>query len=78
MQLLLKKLTEENKLSLYSLGDSGNLGSILRLQPSSEEAMELSKCSIQWFRLSSQCSRRELISGAYYIYNCIHNFIFIY
>ncbi|KAL7600268.1 stomatal closure-related actin-binding protein 2 [Lactuca sativa] len=63
-ELLLKKLTEENKLSLYSLGDSGNLGSILRLQPSSEEAMELSKCSIQWFRLSSQCSRRELISGA--------------
>ncbi|KAL4587342.1 hypothetical protein LXL04_000211 [Taraxacum kok-saghyz] len=63
-ELLLKKLSEENKLSLYSLGDCGNLGSILRLQPSSEEAMELSKCSIQWYRLSSQCSRRELISGA--------------
>ncbi|KVI03409.1 hypothetical protein Ccrd_018293 [Cynara cardunculus var. scolymus] len=63
-KLMLKKWAEENKLSLYALGDSGNLGSIIRLQPCSEEAMELSKCSIQWYRLSSQCSRRELISGA--------------
>lgn len=63
-ELMLKKLIEENKLSLYALEGSGILGSILRLQPCSEEATELSKCSIQWYRLSSQCSRRELISGA--------------
>ncbi|XP_071720047.1 stomatal closure-related actin-binding protein 3-like isoform X1 [Rutidosis leptorrhynchoides] len=63
-ELTLKKWAVENKLSLYSLEGSGSLGSILRLQPCSEDAMELSKCSIQWYRLSSECSRRELISGA--------------
>ncbi|KAL8213717.1 hypothetical protein R6Q57_003166 [Mikania cordata] len=63
-ELLLKKLVEDNKLSLYALEGSGSLGSIFQLQPCSEEAIELSKCSIQWYRLSSQCSRRELISGA--------------
>ncbi|KAI3682309.1 hypothetical protein L1987_82205 [Smallanthus sonchifolius] len=63
-ELTLNKLAEDNNLSLYALESSGSLGSILRLQPRSEEAMELSKCSIQWYRLSSECSRRELISAA--------------
>lgn len=63
-ELALSKRAEQNKFSLYELAGSETLGSILRVQPCSNEAMELSKCSIQWYRLSSQCSRRELISGA--------------
>ncbi|KAK9079260.1 hypothetical protein SSX86_000930 [Deinandra increscens subsp. villosa] len=58
-ELLLKKLVEDNKLSLYALEGSRSLGSVLRLQSCSEEAMELSKCSLQWYRLSSQCSRNK-------------------
>ncbi|KAK3003756.1 hypothetical protein RJ639_018385, partial [Escallonia herrerae] len=63
-ELALSKWAEENKFSSYELGGSEVLGSILRVQPRSSNATELQKCSIQWYRLSSECSRRELISGA--------------
>ncbi|KAK2984064.1 hypothetical protein RJ640_012015 [Escallonia rubra] len=63
-KLALSKWAEENKFSSYEFGGSEVLGSILRVQPRSSNAMELQKCSIQWYRLSSECSRRELISGA--------------
>lgn len=63
-QLALSKWVEANKFNLYELGGSETLGSILRVQPRSSEAVELSKCSIQWYRLSSESNRRELISGA--------------
>ncbi|CAI9779550.1 unnamed protein product [Fraxinus pennsylvanica] len=55
---------EENNSKLYELSGSERLGSILRIQPSSDEGTDLSKCSIQWYRLSSECSRREAILGA--------------
>ncbi|CAA3015161.1 stomatal closure-related actin-binding 3-like [Olea europaea subsp. europaea] len=55
---------EENKSQFYELSGSESLGSILRIQPSSDEATDLSKCLIQWYRLSSECSRREAILGA--------------
>ncbi|XP_020547834.1 stomatal closure-related actin-binding protein 2 isoform X1 [Sesamum indicum] len=55
---------EENMYRLYELSGSETLGSILRIQPCSDKAVELAKCSIQWYRLSSQCSRREAILGA--------------
>ncbi|KAM7524413.1 hypothetical protein LguiA_014315 [Lonicera macranthoides] len=63
-ELALSKRAEENKFSLYELGGSETLGSIIRVQLRSSEAMELSNCTVQWYRLSSECSRRELISGA--------------
>ncbi|XP_017248382.1 stomatal closure-related actin-binding protein 3 isoform X2 [Daucus carota subsp. sativus] len=63
-QLTMSKWAEANKLSMYELTGSETLGSIIRVQPRSGEALELSRCSIQWYRLSSESNRREFISGA--------------
>ncbi|KAK4481778.1 hypothetical protein RD792_012689 [Penstemon davidsonii] len=63
-KLAMSKKAEENKHRLYELIGSETLGSILRIQSCSEEATDLAKCSMQWYRLSSQCSRREPILGA--------------
>ncbi|GER51920.1 prolinerich family protein [Striga asiatica] len=63
-ELAMSVKTEENVSRFYELNGAENLGSILRIQTCSDEAVELGKCSIQWFRLSSQCSRREPILGA--------------
>ncbi|KAJ7972087.1 Stomatal closure-related actin-binding protein 1 [Quillaja saponaria] len=60
----MSKRDEENKYYLYMLDGSENLGSCLRLQPCSNEAPDLSKCSFQWFCLSSEGSCRETISSA--------------
>lgn len=62
-QLAMSKWAEANKLSMYELIGSETLGSIIRVQPRSGVALELAKCSIQWYRLSSESNRRELISG---------------
>ncbi|PIN25015.1 hypothetical protein CDL12_02251 [Handroanthus impetiginosus] len=63
-KLSMSKKTEDNTPRLYELCGSEMVGSILRIQSCSDEAIELAKCSIQWYRLSSQCSRREPILGA--------------
>ncbi|XP_073284843.1 stomatal closure-related actin-binding protein 2-like isoform X2 [Primulina huaijiensis] len=63
-ELQMSRKTENNSNQLYELGGSQSLGSILRIQSCSNEAAELAKCSVQWYRLSSQCSRREPILGA--------------
>ncbi|KAL6988069.1 Stomatal closure-related actin-binding protein 1 [Sarracenia purpurea var. burkii] len=63
-ELAMSRRAEENKFHLYELGGSENLGSSLRVQPCSDEAQELSKCSIQWYRIPTEGSRREIISGA--------------
>jgi hypothetical protein len=63
-ELALSKRADENKFSMYELDGLESLGSIIKVQTRSSEATEISNCSIQWYRLSSECSRRELISGA--------------
>lgn len=63
MQLAVNKRAEENKFRLYDISGSETLGSIIRVEPCSDESVELSKCSLQWYRLSSECSRREPIVG---------------
>ncbi|KAK1397425.1 stomatal closure-related actin-binding protein 3-like [Heracleum sosnowskyi] len=63
-QLTMSKWAEANKLSMYELIGPETLGSIIRVQPRSAEALDISKCSVQWYRLSSESNRRELISGA--------------
>ncbi|KAI9082094.1 hypothetical protein K1719_036019 [Acacia pycnantha] len=63
-ELTISKMSEENKYCLYELHGSETLGSCLRVQPCSEEVPPISKCSFQWFRLSSEGSWREAISGA--------------
>ncbi|KAI7992314.1 Stomatal closure-related actin-binding protein 1 [Camellia lanceoleosa] len=63
-KLAMSRRAEENKFRVYELGGSETLGSALRVQPCSDEAQDLSKCSIQWYRIPTEGSRRELISGA--------------
>lgn len=64
-QLAISKRAEENPSRLYELNGSETLGSYLRIQPCSDKAPELLKCSIQWYRVSSESSKNEPISGIY-------------
>uniref|UniRef100_A0A2P2JDM1 Stomatal closure-related actin-binding protein 2-like n=1 Tax=Rhizophora mucronata TaxID=61149 RepID=A0A2P2JDM1_RHIMU len=59
----MSKRAEENRSSLYLLDGTETLGSCLQLHPRSDSAPLLSKCSIQWHRLSSDGSQKEVISG---------------
>ncbi|KAL7202768.1 hypothetical protein ACSBR1_034268 [Camellia fascicularis] len=55
---------EENLAHSYELDGSEALGSYLRIQPCSDSAPELSGCSIQWYRLTAEGGKKDLISGA--------------
>lgn len=48
---------------MYEIDGSEALGSYLRIQACSDKAPDLSHCSIQWYRVSSEGGKRELISG---------------
>ncbi|XP_030926517.1 stomatal closure-related actin-binding protein 3-like [Quercus lobata] len=63
-ELAIRKRDEENKFRLYVLEGSENLGSYLKLKPCSDKAPQLPNCSIQWYRLSSEGTWKEIISGA--------------
>ncbi|BAT80887.1 hypothetical protein VIGAN_03050400 [Vigna angularis var. angularis] len=54
----------ENIPHLYELEGNETLGSYLQIQPCSDNAPEVSKCTIQWYRVSSDDAKKELISGA--------------
>ncbi|TKY57114.1 Stomatal closure-related actin-binding protein 1 [Spatholobus suberectus] len=54
----------ENIPHLYELEGNEMLGSYLQIQPCSDNAPEISNCSIQWYRVSSDGAKKELISGA--------------
>lgn len=58
------KKGEENVPHLYELEGAETLGSYLQIQPCSDNAPELSKCSIQWYRVATEGAKKELISGA--------------
>ncbi|KAK7333911.1 hypothetical protein VNO80_30692 [Phaseolus coccineus] len=58
------KKGEENVPHLYELEGAETLGSYLQIQPCSDNALELSKCSIQWYRVATEGAKKELISGA--------------
>jgi hypothetical protein len=62
-QLTRTKKGEENVPQLYELEGNETLGSYLQIQPCSDNAPDISKCSIQWCRVSSDGSKKELISG---------------
>ncbi|EYU18600.1 hypothetical protein ABFS82_10G151500 [Erythranthe guttata] len=64
-QLAMSMKADENTSRVYEISGSESLSSILRIQPCSNDAIDLAKCSIQWYRLSPQCSRREPILGAH-------------
>ncbi|CAJ2671736.1 unnamed protein product [Trifolium pratense] len=63
-QLTMSKWDKENKSHSYKLDGSEALGSYLQVKPCSIEVPQVSKCSFQWYRLSSEGSWREVISGA--------------
>ncbi|MED6110133.1 Stomatal closure- actin-binding protein 1 [Stylosanthes scabra] len=58
------KKGEENASLLYELEGAETLGSYLQIEPCSDNAPELSKCSFQWYRVSPDGAKKELISGA--------------
>ncbi|KAK7274730.1 hypothetical protein RIF29_15827 [Crotalaria pallida] len=63
-ELTKSKRDEQNKSSLYKLDGSDALGSYVQVRPCSDKVPQVSKCSFQWYRLSSEGSWREVISGA--------------
>ncbi|KAL4335600.1 hypothetical protein GQ457_07G043180 [Hibiscus cannabinus] len=63
-ELARSKRVEENLSHVYELDGAETLGSCLRIQPCSDIAPELSQCSIQWYRISCEGGKKELILGA--------------
>lgn len=63
-ELATSKRAEQNTPYLYELDGTEALGSYLLIQPCSDVAPELSDCSIQWYRLTSETGKKDLISGA--------------
>ncbi|KAF8111134.1 hypothetical protein N665_0076s0130 [Sinapis alba] len=63
-KLAMCRKSEENISLLYEIDGNEALGSCLRVRPCSDEAPDLSKCTMQWYRSSSDDSKKELISGA--------------
>ena len=48
---------------MYEIDGPEALGSHLQIQACSDKAPDLSHCSVQWYRLSSEGGKRDLISG---------------
>ncbi|PPS14447.1 hypothetical protein GOBAR_AA06098 [Gossypium barbadense] len=63
-ELARSKGVKDNLSNLFELDGAETLGSYLKIKPCSDIAPELSKCSIQWYRVSSEGGKKELISGA--------------
>ncbi|CAL5432503.1 unnamed protein product [Camellia sinensis] len=63
-KLAMSERVEENMIHLYELDGPETLGSYLRIQACSDSAPELLGCSIQWYRLTADRGKKELISGA--------------
>jgi hypothetical protein len=63
IQLAMCRKSEENISLVYEIDGTEALGSCLRVRPCSNDAPDLSKCTIQWYRSSSDGSKKELISG---------------
>ncbi|KAK4780451.1 hypothetical protein SAY87_016557 [Trapa incisa] len=62
-ELAMTKRGEMNPL-LYELDGPEALGSILQIIPCSDNAPEISICPVQWYRVSSEGGKMDLISGA--------------
>lgn len=64
-QLAISKKGDKNTPYLYEMDGNEALGSYLRIYPCSESAPNLSECTIQWYRSTSEGGKKELISGIY-------------
>ncbi|XP_021745598.1 stomatal closure-related actin-binding protein 3-like [Chenopodium quinoa] len=63
-ELAMTKRAEESRLCVYQLEGAQTLGSCLRIRPRANNAPDLPKCSIQWFRLSPEGDHTEILAGA--------------
>lgn len=63
LQLEMTRRHDENKLHLYELEGIERLGSCLQISRV-DSATEMSSCSIQWYRIQREGSKKELISGS--------------
>ena len=64
----MSKRAEESRLCVYQLEGAQTLGSCIRIRPRANNAPDLSKCSIQWYRVSSESEHKETIAGDYLRY----------
>ncbi|CAN1337589.1 Stomatal closure-related actin-binding protein 3 [Linum perenne] len=62
--LAISRRVEDNKSAIYRIEGAEHLGSCLRLHPRLNDAPQLSKCLIQWYRVSTEGSHNEVILGA--------------
>ncbi|KAL3620312.1 Stomatal closure-related actin-binding protein 1 [Castilleja foliolosa] len=63
-ELAISKNGDRNALHLYEIDGLEALGSCLQLYSCSDIAPDLSDCTIQWYRSTSEGNKKELISGA--------------
>ncbi|KAJ0977983.1 hypothetical protein J5N97_013457 [Dioscorea zingiberensis] len=63
-EIALSKRRDENKSLLFELEGLESLGSCLCILPRTDTAPNLLNCSIQWYRVQPEESKKELISGA--------------
>ncbi|CAA3007761.1 stomatal closure-related actin-binding 1 [Olea europaea subsp. europaea] len=63
-ELTMSKKGKENTPYLYEIDGTEALGSYLVIYHCSDRAREISECNIQWYRSTSECGKKELISGA--------------
>ncbi|KAL6518722.1 Stomatal closure-related actin-binding protein 1 [Orobanche hederae] len=63
-ELAMRKKGDKDTLHLYEIDGIEALGSYLQIYPCSDSAPDLSECTIQWYRLTSEGGKKELISGA--------------
>ncbi|KAJ8766793.1 hypothetical protein K2173_008347 [Erythroxylum novogranatense] len=63
-ELVLSRRREQSITQFYEFDGSEALGSYLRIKPCSDNSSDLSNCLIQWYRVSSEGGKKELISGA--------------
>ncbi|KAK9673564.1 hypothetical protein RND81_12G175500 [Saponaria officinalis] len=63
-ELAVNKTNEDDDSHLYEIDGQELLGSCLLVRTCFDEAVDLSECLIQWYRVASDGDKRELISGA--------------
>ncbi|KAL3653305.1 Stomatal closure-related actin-binding protein 1 [Castilleja foliolosa] len=63
-ELAITKKGNKNTSPLYDIDGTEALGSYLCIYQCSDNAPELSECTIQWYRSASEGDKRQLISGA--------------
>ncbi|KAL0926364.1 hypothetical protein M5K25_002586 [Dendrobium thyrsiflorum] len=63
-ELEMSKKLEQSRACSYELEGLESLGSCLRIISQMENGMEMSNCSVQWYRIQPEDGKKELISGA--------------